>query len=48
VLVYRIEQGRIQEVENFAADQHAADLFFWRVWGNELAALPGRLRRTGA
>jgi uncharacterized protein len=48
VLVYRIEQGRIQEVENFAADQHAADLFFWRVWGKELAPLPGRLGRTSA
>jgi uncharacterized protein len=48
VLVYRIERGRIQEVENFAADQHAADSFFWRVWADELAPLPGRLARTSA
>jgi uncharacterized protein len=40
VLVYRIEQGRLKQVENFAADQHAADAFFWRVWGDELAPLP--------
>jgi uncharacterized protein len=45
VLTYRIEQGRIKEVENFAADQHAADAFFWRVWGDELAPLPARMGR---
>jgi uncharacterized protein len=44
VLVYRIAGGRIQEVINFAADQHAADLFFWDVWGNDLTPLPERLR----
>jgi uncharacterized protein len=35
VLVYRIEHGRIKQVENFAADQHAADAFFWRVWSDK-------------
>jgi uncharacterized protein len=44
VLVYRIAAGRIQEVINFAADQHAADLFFWEVWGDDLKPLPERLR----
>jgi uncharacterized protein len=48
VLVYRIAAGRIQEVINFAADQHAADLFFWEVWGNELSPLPERLRNGQA
>ena len=48
VLVYRVEQGRITEVENFAADQHAADAFFWRVWGDELAPLPARMTRARA
>jgi hypothetical protein len=40
VLVYRIAAARIQEVINFAADQHAADLFFWEVWGDDLRPLP--------
>ena len=44
VLVYRIEAGRIAEVENYAADQHAADLFFFRVWGEDLKPIPERLR----
>jgi uncharacterized protein len=44
VLVYRIEAGRIAEVENYAADQHAADLFFTRVWGEDLKPIPERLR----
>jgi uncharacterized protein len=44
VLVYRIENGRIKEVENYAADQHAADLFFTRVWGEQLKPIPDRLR----
>jgi ketosteroid isomerase-like protein len=44
VLVYRIAAGRIQEVINFAADQHAADLFFWEVWGDDLRPVPERLR----
>lgn len=45
VLAYRVAAGRIAEVQNFAADQHAADLFFWRVWGDELRPIPDRLRR---
>jgi hypothetical protein len=45
VLMYRIENGRIKEVQNFAADQHAADLFFWNVWGEELKPVPERLKR---
>jgi uncharacterized protein len=48
VLVYRIAAGRIQEVINFAADQHAADLFFWEVWGDDLRPLPERLRNGQA
>jgi uncharacterized protein len=44
VLVYRIEDGRIREVENYAADQHAADLFFTHVWGEELKPIPDRLQ----
>ena len=47
VLVYRIENGRIKEVENYAADQHAADLFFTRVWGERLKPIPDRLRGAG-
>ena len=43
VLAYRIRDGKIAEVQNFAADQHAADLFFWRVWGDSLKPLPDRL-----
>jgi len=43
VLAYRIRDGKISEVQNFAADQHAADLFFWRVWGERLRPLPDRL-----
>ena len=44
VLAYRIQAGRIAEVQNFAADQHAADIFFWEVWGDELRPIPDRLR----
>jgi uncharacterized protein len=40
VLVYRIQASRIAEVENYAADQHAADLFFTRVWGEDLKPIP--------
>jgi uncharacterized protein len=48
VLVYRIAAGRIQVVINVAADQHAADLFFWDVCGDDLRPLPGRLRNEQA
>jgi uncharacterized protein len=48
VLVYRIDDGRIAEVENYAADQHAADLFFTRVWGEDLKPIPERLRLEGS
>jgi uncharacterized protein len=40
VLVYRIEHGRIKQVENVAADQYAADAFFGRVWSDKA---PSRL-----
>ena len=43
VLYYRIRDGKIAEVQNFAGDQHAADLFFWEVWGESLKPLPDRL-----
>lgn len=40
-LVFRFEAGKIQEVVNFCADQHRADLFFWKVF--PLKPIPGRL-----
>ena len=40
-LAYRIRAGRIAEALNFAADQHAADAFFWRQY--PLAPIPTRL-----
>ncbi len=43
VLYYRIRNGKIAEVQNFAGDQHAADFFFWEVWGQSLKPLPDRL-----
>lgn len=43
VLVYRIRDGRIVEVQNFAGDQHLADLFFWQVWGDRLKPVQERL-----
>ena len=43
VLYYRIRDGKIAEVQNFAGDQHAADLFFWEVWGESLKPIPDRL-----
>lgn len=42
VLAYRIQRGKIVEAINFAADQHAADAYFWRRY--QLAPLPDRLR----
>lgn len=39
-LAYRIRGGKIAEAVNFAADQHAADAFFWRQY--PLAPIPGR------
>ncbi|WP_433269134.1 nuclear transport factor 2 family protein [Actinosynnema sp. CS-041913] len=40
-LAFRIRHRKIVEAVNFAADQHAADAFFWKVY--KLAPLPGRL-----
>lgn len=40
-LAFRIDGDRIAEAVNFAADQHAADAFFWQHF--RLAALPHRL-----
>lgn len=40
-LVFRFKEGRIAEVVNFAADQHAADRFFWSVYA--LKPIPERL-----
>jgi uncharacterized protein len=40
-LVFRFEGGKIKEVVNFCADQHKADLFFWKVY--QLKPIPGRL-----
>lgn len=43
VLAYRIEDGRIREARNIAQDQAAAADFFWKVWGERLSPLPGRI-----
>lgn len=40
-LVFRFEGGKIKEVTNFCADQHLADLFFWKVY--QLKPIPARL-----
>lgn len=40
-LVFRMQNGRIAEVTNFAGDQHAADAFFWSVY--QLKPIPDRL-----
>ncbi|MBA2676101.1 MAG: nuclear transport factor 2 family protein [Ramlibacter sp.] len=40
-LVFRFEGGKIKEVVNFCADQHLADLFFWKVY--QLKPIPDRL-----
>ncbi|MFD1148523.1 nuclear transport factor 2 family protein [Saccharothrix hoggarensis] len=42
-LAFRVADGRIAEAINFAADQHAADAYFWRKY--ELAAVPDRLKQ---
>lgn len=44
VLWYRIRDGKIAAVENFALDGHAADQFFWTVWGDRLKPIPDRLK----
>lgn len=46
VLYYRIEDGRIKEVVNFAADQAQADEFFWASY--PLAPVPVRLASPAA
>ncbi|PSL56933.1 hypothetical protein B0I31_103693 [Saccharothrix carnea] len=40
-LAFRIRARRIVEAVNFAADQHAADRFFWQAY--PLAPIPNRL-----
>lgn len=40
-LMFRIEDGKIAEAQNFLTDQHQADDFFWRVY--PLKPLPDRL-----
>ncbi len=40
-LAFRFEGGRIREVTNLCADQHAADRFFWSVYA--LKPVPDRL-----
>jgi len=44
-LVFRIQNGKIAEVTNFAGDQHAADAFFWSVY--QLKFIPERLATRG-
>nr|CEL21352.1 hypothetical protein [Kibdelosporangium sp. MJ126-NF4]CTQ96081.1 hypothetical protein [Kibdelosporangium sp. MJ126-NF4] len=41
VLAFRVRGRKIAEAVNFAADQHAADAFFWRQY--PLAPIPQRL-----
>lgn len=40
-LMFKIENGKITEAQNFLTDQHQADAFFWRVF--PLKPLPARL-----
>jgi hypothetical protein len=40
-LMFKIENGKITEAQNFLTDQHQADAFFWRVF--PLKPLPDRL-----
>jgi hypothetical protein len=40
-LAFRFEAGRLKEVTNLRADQHAADMFFWSVY--RLKPIPERL-----
>ncbi|GAA0252827.1 hypothetical protein GCM10010492_61760 [Saccharothrix mutabilis subsp. mutabilis] len=40
-LAFRVGNGKIVEAVNFAADQHAADAYFWRKY--PLAPVPDRL-----
>lgn len=42
VLLYRIVDGRIAEVDKFAGDQHAADAFFTKVWQPRLRPVQER------
>lgn len=42
-LVFRFDAGKIRAVTNFCADQHLADLFFWKVY--QLKPLPDRLAK---
>ncbi|WP_158846582.1 nuclear transport factor 2 family protein [Saccharothrix deserti] len=42
-LAFKIRARRIVEAINFAADQHAADRFFWQTY--ELGPIPDRLNR---
>ncbi len=44
VLFYRIQDGRIAEVTNFAADQAQSDNFFWASY--DLAPIPARLAQA--
>ncbi len=41
VLLYKIKDGKIQSMQNFPSDQHAADAFFWKVY--KLKDIPDRL-----
>lgn len=40
-LMFKIENGKIVEAQNFLTDQHQADAFFWRMF--PLKPLPDRL-----
>jgi uncharacterized protein len=41
---FQAEPLAIAAEGDYAADQHAADLFFTRVWGEDLKPIPERLR----
>ena len=32
ILLYQIQDDKITKVQNFSGDQHAADIFFWKVY----------------
>ncbi|MBD2463479.1 nuclear transport factor 2 family protein [Oscillatoria sp. FACHB-1407] len=40
-LMFKVENGKIVEAQNFLTDQHQADAFFWRTY--PLKPLPDRL-----
>jgi ketosteroid isomerase-like protein len=46
ILVWKIENDKIAEVQNYPGDQHAWDDFFWKTYA--LKPLPDRLAETAS